>query len=54
MSGLDLRQAQGLGQSTGSPASNAAVIIEIKRQCHEKSDFGHSGRSVQKLAATRS
>jgi hypothetical protein len=22
-------------------SSNAAAIIEIKRQCHEKSDFGH-------------
>jgi hypothetical protein len=24
----------------GFTSSNAAVIIEIKRQCHEKSDFG--------------
>jgi hypothetical protein len=23
-------------------SSNAAAIIEIKRQCHEKSDFGHT------------
>ena len=23
-------------------SSNAATIIEIKRQCHEKSDFGHT------------
>jgi hypothetical protein len=26
----------------GFTSSNAAVIIEIKRQCHEKSDFGHT------------
>jgi len=26
----------------GFTSSNAAVIIKIKRQCHEKSDFGHT------------
>jgi hypothetical protein len=26
----------------GFTSSNAAVIIEIKRQCHEKGDFGHT------------
>jgi hypothetical protein len=26
----------------GFTSSNAAAIIEIKRQCHEKSDFGHT------------
>ena len=26
----------------GFTSSNAAVIIEIKRQCHEKNDFGHT------------
>ena len=26
----------------GLTSSNAAAIIEIKRQCHEESDFGHT------------
>jgi hypothetical protein len=26
----------------GLTSSNAAAIIEIKRQCHEKSDCGHT------------
>ena len=26
----------------GVTSSNAAAVSEIKRQCHEKSDFGHT------------
>jgi hypothetical protein len=37
----------------GFTSSNAAVIIEIKRQCHEKSDFGHSGRSGSKISGNQ-
>jgi hypothetical protein len=30
------------GRARAVNGFNAAVIIEIIRQCHEKSDFGHS------------
>lgn len=36
----------------GVTSSNTAAVSEIKRQCHEKSDFGHTPAFVVYLSRT--